>query len=105
MIFRNGRFLLRLGEIKILLTRLHLLTLIHCFLKSCSVFVFGSHQKWCEPCRAERFCVAIHTISGVIRNSKIKIDFYSSIWLKVQVGQKNIGSWQNPYRFFEKNGV
>ena len=40
---------------------------------------FGSHQKWCEPRKIERSCVAFHTISGVVRMQKCKI--HSGLWI------------------------
>ena len=39
----------------------------------------GSHQKWCELREIECFCVAVHTISDVIRITEMKYPPYYHI--------------------------
>gem|GEM_PF-4983868 len=53
------------NRVVLVLTHLHFLTLIYCFLKSC--LVFGSHQRWCEMLHKNVLSRVVHTISGVIR--------------------------------------
>jgi len=57
-----------------------------------SDFVFGSHQRWCEILHKNVLSCVVHTISGVIRDSKKQIDLSFDLTkkkkrFKVQVSQ------------------